>query len=353
MDYSLFEDFQDTNDLEATFYSVDVNDNEETVSLSTGSYDSKALNAIGIADNSIYRVDVPKELKVTLFSNDSFSGDNLVLTSSSDSLGKLDKRTNSLKINDLSTPTSEENKVVIYSQDFYGYETTPTYLSVGGYDSQAMDDLGIVNDSIYKINIPEGLKITLFSNDNFSGNAYVVNPNVSLNSIEPTYSILIERTNEAIAESEHQLKSVLKLEENKSTELVTQPLVTPSLVPQPLVTQPLVTQPLVPPFIVPPPLVSPSLITQTIPNQTLPTRTISTSTLPPPIKTLSTQTILSTKTILETPQHPKTLYNNFDTFIKNSFPEEWISDVSNTDLIIVFISTIFILTLYNFIQNRK
>jgi hypothetical protein len=254
MDYSLFEDFQDTNDLEATFYSVDVNDNEETVSLSTGSYDSKALNAIGIADNSIYRVDVPKELKVTLFSNDSFSGDNLVLTSSSDSLGKLDKRTNSVKINDLSTPTSEENKVVIYSQDFYGYETTPTYLSVGGYDSQAMDDLGIVNDSIYKINIPEGLKITLFSNDNFSGNAYVVNPNVSLNSIEPTYSILIERTNEAISESEHQLKSVLKLEENKSTELVSPPLVSPSLIT--------------------PSLVTPSLVTLTIPNQTLPTKTI-------------------------------------------------------------------------------
>ena len=217
--------FQNTIDL-ATFYTTN---KKEPITLDAGIYDSAALKAAGISNNSIYRVDVPSGFIITLYSEDSFSGDILQLTSSSSSLGKLDKAISSLIIRDpsedeedtvtSSVPNTEEGtvteeetvsesepvtedetdteeddtdyddsdlKAIIYSRD------STISLGVGEYDAEAINELGIMNDGIYKIDVPNGLKVTLFSEDNFSGNSYFVTSNTMVDLIDSTYSIVVE-----------------------------------------------------------------------------------------------------------------------------------------------------------------
>jgi hypothetical protein len=282
--------FQNTIDL-ATFYTTD---KEEPITLAAGIYDTAALMAAGISNNSIYRVDMPPGFTITLFSEDTFSGDKLQLTSSSSSLGKLDKATSSLIIRDPSedennsvtsteenvtestpateegtvtesTPATEEETVTestpvtesepiteeetvtesepiteretvtegeldneegeldneegeldneeereldneeedsidydtdliatIYSRDSDGNDLEPISLRSGEYNSQAIFELGIMNDGIYKIDVPNGLKVTLFSEDDFSGSSYFVTSDAMVDLVEPTYSIIVE-----------------------------------------------------------------------------------------------------------------------------------------------------------------
>ena len=256
--------FQNTIDL-ATFYTTD---KEEPITLAAGIYDTAALMAAGISNNSIYRVDMPPGFTITLFSEDTFGGDKLQLTSSSSSLGKLDKATSSLIIRDPSedennsvtstednvtesTPATEEETVtestpvtesepiteeetvtesepitegetvtegeldneeereldnededsidydadliaIIYSRDPDGNDLGPISLRSGEYNSQAIFELGIMNDGIYKIDVPNGLKVTLFSEDDFSGSSYFVTSDAMVDLVEPTYSIIVE-----------------------------------------------------------------------------------------------------------------------------------------------------------------
>jgi len=273
--------FQNTIDL-ATFYTTD---KEEPTTLAAGIYDTAALMAAGISNNSIYRVDIPSGFTITLFSEDIFSGDKLQLTSSSSSLGKLDKATSSLIIRDPSedennsvtsteeetvtesepvteseivtesepvteeetvtesAPVTEEETVtesepvteeetvtesepvteeeetvtesepvtegdatdddvtddddtelraIIYFRDSDGNDLDPVSLQSGEYNSQAINELGIMNDGIYKIDVPNGLKVTLFSEDDFSGSSYFVTSDAIVDIIEPTYSIIVE-----------------------------------------------------------------------------------------------------------------------------------------------------------------
>jgi len=94
------DNFQNTN-VEVTFYSVDSNDNElEPVSLPYGEYDNNSLMAAGISTIGIYRVDIPvnSNITVTLYSQDSFEGENIVLKNTTSDLGPLQSNTSSIVI---------------------------------------------------------------------------------------------------------------------------------------------------------------------------------------------------------------------------------------------------------------
>jgi hypothetical protein len=94
------DNFQNTN-VEVTFYSVDSNDNElEPVSLPYGEYDNNSLMAAGISTIGIYRVDIPlnSNITVTLYSQDNFEGENIVLKNTTSDLGPLQSNTSSIVI---------------------------------------------------------------------------------------------------------------------------------------------------------------------------------------------------------------------------------------------------------------
>lgn len=96
------DNFQDTQ-LEVIIYSVD-SDNEELepISLGVGVYDLESLNALGISTDGIYRIDFPTSgnLKVSLFTEDSFKGTTTVLLKSTSDLKALVSDTSSIVIED-------------------------------------------------------------------------------------------------------------------------------------------------------------------------------------------------------------------------------------------------------------
>ena len=320
MNHTFLQRFQNTNELEATFYMIDVNGNEEDpITLPVGDYDSNSLNAIGISGNSIYRVDVPNGLEVSLFSKNLFSGDNLVLKTSSSSLGNLDKKTISLIINNsdfsineitpnvitpsvsrpnvitpsisrpnvitpsvnrpnVISPSVFSNEIIIYSEDEDGNESTPVALSEGAYNAEELSDLGIINDGIFKIDLPNGLMVTLFSEDLFTGTPYIVTSSSSFELDNPTYSIIVNKnlinSNKIIA-----TPSQLVTKINISSELQNKNILTPVV------------------------------------------------------------TVISS------------LYKKFDSYVKNNFKVKWIKGITNTNLIISSIFVIFILLLL--IKKRR
>ena len=96
--FNLNDTFQNVN-TEAIFYSFDSDDNEmDPVSLPIDSYDTNLLNAVGINSTGIYRIDIPSNLKVTLYSNDNFKGNSQVFYSNTTNLGNLKSNVNSLII---------------------------------------------------------------------------------------------------------------------------------------------------------------------------------------------------------------------------------------------------------------
>lgn len=83
----------------ATFFSKNPDGTEgPIVSLGAGEYGIDPMKTSGIINDGVYKVDVPTGLEVTLFSGGGFDGDSLTLTSSSSSLGRLDKQTSSIRI---------------------------------------------------------------------------------------------------------------------------------------------------------------------------------------------------------------------------------------------------------------
>ncbi len=59
-------------------------------------------------------------------------------------------------------------KVTVYEHENYcGYSAA---LSEGKYDMEALEKLGMVNDSISSIRVPDGYKVTFYKDDKFKGN---------------------------------------------------------------------------------------------------------------------------------------------------------------------------------------
>jgi hypothetical protein len=88
--FNLNDTFQNVN-TEAIFYSLDLNGDEmDPVSLSLNSYNNNSLNAVGINSTGIYRIDIPSNMQVTVFSKDNFEGISKVFYSDITNLKNLE-----------------------------------------------------------------------------------------------------------------------------------------------------------------------------------------------------------------------------------------------------------------------
>ncbi|MNY68926.1 Development-specific protein S [compost metagenome] len=70
-------------------------------SFSKGSYTTADLLAKGVTDNSISSIKLGANVKVTLFNGNNFTGDSLIVTSSSTYLSTFNDKVSSMKINNL------------------------------------------------------------------------------------------------------------------------------------------------------------------------------------------------------------------------------------------------------------
>jgi len=111
--FNLNDTFQNVNN-EAVFYSVDLDGDEmDPVSLPLDSYDTNSLNAVGINSTGIYRIDIPSNTQVTVYSEDNFKGDSKVFYSNITNLRNLEFSVYSLIIeNSESKPDIINSNVV-------------------------------------------------------------------------------------------------------------------------------------------------------------------------------------------------------------------------------------------------
>jgi hypothetical protein len=95
--------------------------------------------------------------------------------------------------NSIAPSISSNLEVIIYSEDEDGNQSIPVSLSEGAYNAEELNDMGIINDGIFKIDLPSGLMVTLFSDDLFTGTPYIVTSSSSFESYYPTYSIIVNK----------------------------------------------------------------------------------------------------------------------------------------------------------------
>jgi hypothetical protein len=113
--FNINDTFQNVN-IEAVFYSVDLDGDEmDPVSLPIDSYDNNSLNAVGINSSGIFRIDIPSNMQVTVFSEDNFQGISKVFYSNITNLSNLEFSIYSLIIENNSE--SNESKPAIINSN--------------------------------------------------------------------------------------------------------------------------------------------------------------------------------------------------------------------------------------------
>ena len=115
--FNLNDTFQNVN-TEAVFYSSDLDGNEmDPVSLSLDSYDTNSLKAVGINSSRIYRIDIPSNMQVTVYSKDNFEGDSKVFNSKIANLRNLEFKVSSLIIENTESEPAIINSNVVKSAE--------------------------------------------------------------------------------------------------------------------------------------------------------------------------------------------------------------------------------------------
>lgn len=128
--------------------------------LTAGKY---SLDRLGIGNDQLSSVSVPRGFRVTLFDNDAFDGRSLVLTQDMRASDMLDAQFNNVTS---SIIVQAIPLVTIFEGDYSGARKV---LDPGKYKGV---DIGI--SSVSSVKVPEGFRVTLFEKDNFAGRSLVL-----------------------------------------------------------------------------------------------------------------------------------------------------------------------------------
>lgn len=147
--------------LDQSFFYKDINYGGSYWSLGVGSYNTAALQAKGINNNDVTGFSIPTGFKATLYKNDNFTGDNLVVTSNSPWIGG---------------PWNDSVSSIIISYtagaSFFkdcNYTGAVVSLPAGDYTLTQLQARGILNDDISSLRVSSGYQVILYENDNFAG----------------------------------------------------------------------------------------------------------------------------------------------------------------------------------------
>ncbi|MEZ4451215.1 MAG: Cys-every-fifth RiPP peptide CefA [Nannocystaceae bacterium] len=122
--------------------------------LGVGSYDIQSLSAVG--NDTVSSVRVPTGVRVTLYEHAGFSGRRKSFTGDTGYVGD--------DFNDITSGVSVEKVVTIYEHGNYG--GAASVLGVGRYN---ISQLGIPNDSLSSLRVPQGMIVTLYEHADFQG----------------------------------------------------------------------------------------------------------------------------------------------------------------------------------------
>lgn len=157
--------------LDQSYFYKDINYGGSYWGLTAGSYNTAALIAKGISNNDITSFTIPAGYHVTLFKNDNFQGDNLVVTGNSAWIGGA--------WND-----SISSLIVNYTAgaSFYkdcNYTGAVVSLEAGEYTLAQLQARGVIDNDISSVKVSSGYQVVLYENDNFSGTTVTTSTELS------------------------------------------------------------------------------------------------------------------------------------------------------------------------------
>lgn len=159
------------------------------VSLPPGDYTTSELNALGVTDNSISSVIVSEGFGAQIYTSDRFGGSSgklLEMNScldntrygnniSSLSVFRVDESGNALATDPISDSETPLTEVELYSE--CNYQGRSISLKNGKYTASDLQRLGLADNSISSIRVPDGMKIDLFENDFYRGRSGALGAN--------------------------------------------------------------------------------------------------------------------------------------------------------------------------------
>lgn len=126
-------------------------------SLPPGRYSKDKL---GIANDELSSIKVPKGFRVTLYDGDAFEGKTLVVTADANASYFADNNFNNVTS---SVWVEALPMITVYEGDYNGVSAR---LLPGSYVGH---DFGIGNDQLSSVRIPQGLRVTLYENESLTG----------------------------------------------------------------------------------------------------------------------------------------------------------------------------------------
>jgi len=167
------------------------------VSLSVGDYNRADLNRMGIYDDDISSIVVAEGFEVTLFDVRGFRGEAIELEGVNACLDDVgfDNRTSSVSVRDAgssfaSTTTLGRNDAGVELFTECNYQGRTVKVPVGEFTAGDLRRLGIPDNSISSIRLPEGFLVELFVNDFQRGKSGKLNKN---------NKCLVERFNDTVS----------------------------------------------------------------------------------------------------------------------------------------------------------
>ena len=147
--------------------------------LGVGRYTYTSFSMIG--DNALSSLYIPEGLKVILYENADFTGNQMELTSNTDLYNSTDfnDKTSAIEIIDLSSESNfseEERMVTLFKDD--NYHGSSQKLGVGKYAYTSFPMIG--DNALSSLYIPEGLKVILYENADFTGKQMILMHNTDL-----------------------------------------------------------------------------------------------------------------------------------------------------------------------------
>ncbi|MCA9694355.1 MAG: RICIN domain-containing protein, partial [Myxococcales bacterium] len=140
-------------DAQATLYEHS-NYKGASLQLGVGAYDLADIAALG--NDKVSSLRVPEGLRVTLFKDSGFSGDRAVVTGDLSYIGDAS--------NDEASSVLVEKVIRIYKDAaFQGQEIV---LGVGKHN---VSEIGLANDSLSSLKVPQGMVVALYEHANFGG----------------------------------------------------------------------------------------------------------------------------------------------------------------------------------------
>lgn len=158
--------------------------------------ESKAIDAghfssdqLGIGNNELSSIRVPKGYRVTLYDGDAFEGRSLVLVGDARAANLVQSGFNNVTSSLL---VEKVALAAVFEGEFNGASVG---LLPGRYSGKEM---GIMNDQLSSVRVPPGLRVTLFENEGFWGRSLILNEDANTETLnrsafnDLTSSILVE-----------------------------------------------------------------------------------------------------------------------------------------------------------------